>query len=262
MMYGRQREDAIRDWNMQNEYNSPAEQMKRFKDAGLNPNLIYGQTTNAAPIRAVGMEDYRHQPMHVDYAGSVQSAADLAINLDFKDAQKTLMEQQAKVMQQEAILKAAQTLSTMEGTTSKQFDNKVKEEVRDFIVSQYGANLDRTRAETELASTTANNAAENMRWYREHRLEEWEMKRAAFAKDMQQAAEAILTARANRAKTEEERQNIMAQLKTIKQDQTMKELEIEMAKFGVYKGSASWFTALARALSVSKNKKEGKTYIR
>lgn len=32
-------------WNMQNEYNSPANQMARFKDAGLNPNLIYGQGT-------------------------------------------------------------------------------------------------------------------------------------------------------------------------------------------------------------------------
>lgn len=30
-------------WEMQNAYNSPAEQMKRFGAAGLNPNLIYGQ---------------------------------------------------------------------------------------------------------------------------------------------------------------------------------------------------------------------------
>lgn len=30
-------------WNAQNLYNSPAEQMKRFGAAGLNPNLIYGQ---------------------------------------------------------------------------------------------------------------------------------------------------------------------------------------------------------------------------
>lgn len=29
-------------WNATNQYNSPVEQMKRFKDAGLNPNLIYG----------------------------------------------------------------------------------------------------------------------------------------------------------------------------------------------------------------------------
>ena len=30
-------------WNMQNEYNKPINQMARFNEAGLNPNLIYGQ---------------------------------------------------------------------------------------------------------------------------------------------------------------------------------------------------------------------------
>jgi hypothetical protein len=32
----------IRLWQMQNEYNTPANQMKRLQEAGLNPNLIYG----------------------------------------------------------------------------------------------------------------------------------------------------------------------------------------------------------------------------
>lgn len=39
-------------WNMNNQYNSPASQMERFKEAGLNPNLIYGQqntSQTAAP---------------------------------------------------------------------------------------------------------------------------------------------------------------------------------------------------------------------
>lgn len=30
-------------WNLQNQYNSPVSQMQRYKDAGLNPHLIYGQ---------------------------------------------------------------------------------------------------------------------------------------------------------------------------------------------------------------------------
>lgn len=36
----------------QNRYNSPAAQMKRFKDAGLNPNLVYtqGNSGNMSPI--------------------------------------------------------------------------------------------------------------------------------------------------------------------------------------------------------------------
>ena len=36
----------IKFWNMQNAYNTPKEQMKRLKDAGLNPNLIYGSNAN------------------------------------------------------------------------------------------------------------------------------------------------------------------------------------------------------------------------
>ena len=39
-------------WNEQNAYNHPSQQMARFKEAGLNPNLIYGQGSagNAAQI--------------------------------------------------------------------------------------------------------------------------------------------------------------------------------------------------------------------
>lgn len=34
-------------WNLNNEYNSPAAQMQRYQDAGLNPNLIYSQQNTA-----------------------------------------------------------------------------------------------------------------------------------------------------------------------------------------------------------------------
>ena len=43
-------------WNKQNEYNTPANQMKRFEAAGLNPNLVYGQgssgNASSAPTSA------------------------------------------------------------------------------------------------------------------------------------------------------------------------------------------------------------------
>jgi len=35
-------------WNRQNSYNSPQAQMERYKNAGLNPNLIYGTGTASA----------------------------------------------------------------------------------------------------------------------------------------------------------------------------------------------------------------------
>lgn len=38
----KQWERALEMWHMQNAYNHPTEQMKRLRDAGLNPNLVYG----------------------------------------------------------------------------------------------------------------------------------------------------------------------------------------------------------------------------
>lgn len=57
-MYGRQRADALADWNMQNEYNSPAAQMARYRDAGLNPNLIYGQSNEGAMVRTTDVKPW------------------------------------------------------------------------------------------------------------------------------------------------------------------------------------------------------------
>jgi len=51
-LYQMQRADALSDWNMQNAYNSPSQQMQRYKEAGLNPNLIYGQMTNSPVVRS------------------------------------------------------------------------------------------------------------------------------------------------------------------------------------------------------------------
>lgn len=41
---------ARENWQMQNEYDSPAAQMERYRAAGLNPNLIYGQQNTGGSI--------------------------------------------------------------------------------------------------------------------------------------------------------------------------------------------------------------------
>ena len=46
-MYQTQRNDALADWRMQNDYNSPQAQMQRLSSAGLNPNLVYGEGATA-----------------------------------------------------------------------------------------------------------------------------------------------------------------------------------------------------------------------
>lgn len=50
-------------WNMQNDYNTPKNQMARLAAAGLNPNLVYGSGSasvgNASPPAAASPVNYR-----------------------------------------------------------------------------------------------------------------------------------------------------------------------------------------------------------
>lgn len=43
---------AVEAENREREYNSPVAQMQRLKDAGLNPNLIYGSSANTGNLNA------------------------------------------------------------------------------------------------------------------------------------------------------------------------------------------------------------------
>lgn len=56
-------------WGQQNLYNSPAAQMQRFRDAGLNPHLIYSQgnagNATSMPSYQPAEQRYQYQPMSV-----------------------------------------------------------------------------------------------------------------------------------------------------------------------------------------------------
>lgn len=65
-------------WNLQNEYNSPAAQMARYRAAGLNPNLAIGNAGNAssAPSYSVpAMERATINPVSSPLAGFAQGIA-------------------------------------------------------------------------------------------------------------------------------------------------------------------------------------------
>jgi hypothetical protein len=57
-MMHQQRQWALEDWDKVNAYNHPSQQMARYKEAGLNPNLIYGSASNspATMVRSTNQE--------------------------------------------------------------------------------------------------------------------------------------------------------------------------------------------------------------
>ena len=97
-MYDRQRADALTDWDKQNKYNSPSQQMQRYKEAGLNPNLIYGQMSNSAAIRSTDMK-------HPDFvAPKLQNTGQIMnnyIDLKLKEQQLSNDKQAGELLRQQ-----------------------------------------------------------------------------------------------------------------------------------------------------------------
>jgi hypothetical protein len=106
-MYAKQRADALADWNMQNLYNSPKQQMARFKEAGLNPNLIYGQMANAPVVRTSSPQSYNPTAPQIDLGTSANLAIGQYYDTQLKSAQIDLVKAQADATLQDALIKVA-----------------------------------------------------------------------------------------------------------------------------------------------------------
>jgi hypothetical protein len=70
-------------WNMQNKYNTPFNQMARFKAAGLNPNLIYGQGN---PGNASGAPNYQVSAHTSPFGAALEALTNVA-NLELIKSQ-------------------------------------------------------------------------------------------------------------------------------------------------------------------------------
>lgn len=108
------RRNALADWNRQNLYNAPAQQMQRFKEAGLNPNLIYKQTNEAAPVRST---EYV-APQLGDFQGILSKSNQLEI----QDQQLNNMQLQNEAIKAQIEKTKADALYVASNTNYKNLD--------------------------------------------------------------------------------------------------------------------------------------------
>lgn len=94
-------------WHLANAYNAPKAQMQRFKEGGLNPNLIYGKGSASAGVASSTMPKYQatrpnmdySAPSNVSWLGSVLSAYN---DWRMTNAQIDLVKEQKRIKQAEA----------------------------------------------------------------------------------------------------------------------------------------------------------------
>lgn len=147
------RQEALSDWNMQNEYNSPRAQMQRYRDAGLNPHLIYGQSNESPVVKSADTPSWnpRSPDIQLDAAPAIQAYQ----NTRMQEAQIDNLEAARTVQEQEAILKAAQihqtiaqTENTESSTLRSKFDLQQQTGLSPFLLEAAKKNVEKLSAET------------------------------------------------------------------------------------------------------------------
>lgn len=78
-------------WEATNNYNSPVEQMARYREAGLNPNLIYGQSNTAQAMNVGTAQSSQVHSKNVDFS---KFASVASTYLDLISKKKVIEKQQ------------------------------------------------------------------------------------------------------------------------------------------------------------------------
>lgn len=145
MMY-QQRQWAVEDAAKQNAYNHPNQQMQRYKEAGLNPQLIYGSasSTPAATIRSTNVEPPKADAHGIlsgiekqwSAANNVQEMLDSYIKMKQLDNATRLNE--------------AQILSLKAATDKTELDNQITRGGFDELVLKPAVDNEMKRSQTAL----------------------------------------------------------------------------------------------------------------
>ena len=148
-------------WHLQNQYNSPTAQMSRLRQAGLNPNLVYGSgvtgnSAGSAPqyqpakIERAHMEPYRGWNLGLSDAASVFMAArQNKAQIDNMEAQNKLIREQART---EGIRQGNIAMSTARSG----FDLNLARELRNVSIDRAIAEKNLTEARSKGEWQSAN----------------------------------------------------------------------------------------------------------
>jgi len=217
-IYEKQKQDNLDFWRLQNDYNSPANQMARYKAAGLSPHLIYGK---AGDNSAGNLLTPNFQSTNKIEARTTPNLSTFVDN-EIKVAQADNLRAQNQVLQNEALLKAAQTANTLQQTDRGKFDLEF---------------------ETELRQTSADARREALRQLKQSidiGLKDYEIRAAQSATSIKEALERIVKMRIDNAKTKEEIQNLKQTRQNIINSNKLQELDIQLKKMGLQPHDPLW----------------------
>lgn len=220
---------ALEDWERTNQYNTPAMQMARFKAAGLNPHLIYGNGTEVSQPRnsdatAPHVEKLPVGNLGGDIAQGLFQGAQAYVANRLQQSQIDNLAKTSQVMDADIQNKNAQTVNTIANTARTDQQRQQSDTLFQNTVATAEANLNNTlltgsKIEQEIRSSKVSN-----------QLTEAQIK--AVAKSIETANENIKLMRA-----EGNNKALDAQLK---------QLDINLKRQGINPNDPTWVRILGQ----------------
>lgn len=120
---------ALQNWERQNEYNSPQSQMQRYRDAGLNPNLIYsqGSSGNSDAIGTPSVAPYQESDTQSNDLGvgeAVNRGLSSWLQLKRQQSDLATAEYQRTVMQTQNLKDLVATLDNIRSYKRQSYEDK------------------------------------------------------------------------------------------------------------------------------------------
>lgn len=146
-------------WNRGNVYNSPLEQMRRLKEAGLNPNMVYGSgsaagmTAGQLPKYNAPTVDYNYVPP-VDIPGMIGAFQDFRLrSAQIRNQEQTYTERNQPLVMSDGQVKPYYQVKQINEQTDKQYGWQVKQ--TQWERQRRDAWLDLPRYQTDVAREQA-----------------------------------------------------------------------------------------------------------
>lgn len=245
-MYDQQRSDALADWRMQNEYNSPMQQMLRLKEAGLNPNLVYGQgsvANNATGVRASAAPPGNAQSP--DF-GSSQGGLFYGIDMAIRNQQLLNLKTANAAMVSSINNKDADTANKVLGNQFGKHTYETRVSTAEAILKNLGirSEIGASQVGLNLMNLDFGQQTFGDRAFRVHQdainAQQLNTLRAAAnaraesmnIADIKLKAAQVLSLFAQTAKTEQERQNLLSIATQIHQANQLQEIDLWMKRAG------------------------------
>lgn len=215
-------------WHKMNEYNSPMAQMNRFKEAGLNPNLIYGQSNTAPAIATANFGKgtlHSYNPKIPDLSGLSMAGNSLMAYYQSREsaARTNNLEAQNEVLKQEQAKKALEVVGLGLANSKTSGELEFQRPLLQTSLDAALANLQKTKTETDIA------------------LQKNERDAALNSASISEAYQRI--------------QNMRGELYNKGLDAVLKKLDIQLKQDGVQPSDPAWMRILIRLLNGEGNLK-------